>query len=390
MEMSVSLETPAVARIQGALAAQGIDACLIGMAINQLHALGRIWMGFLYVPVEGSPLAFVKRPNDWRGEGIIHFRRPEDIPALIMAGGQALPRLVALEDDDLPWSERHRLAACFPDATFANGSRLLRHLRAVKLPAEIAVMREGALRHAAVVERFHTLWKRGMTDREFANAMNYEVLKAGSLGLFRVAGRSMDVFMGSVLGGDNAAAPSPFDFALGGRGLDPSIPVGADGTALTAGMTVMADVSYNFRGYLTDLSRTLSIGDIPEEAHRLHALAIAIEDRIAALGKPGAACEALYEEALRMAAEAGAADCFMGLAQKAKFIGHGTGLVINELPVIGVRSKEVLEEGMVIALEPKFIVPGVGAVGVEDTFLVTSGGMERLTLCDRAIKKIEE
>ncbi len=388
--MNIALETPAVARIRAALAAQNIDACLIGMAINQLHAVGRIWLGFLYVPAKGAPLAFVKRPNDWSGEGIVPFRRPEDIPALLMANGLALPRLAALEDDDLPWSERHRLAICFPGAAFANGSLILRRLRAVKLPSELAVMREGALRHAAAVDRFASLWRPGMTDREFANAMSAEVLKAGSLGLFRAAGRSMDVFMGSVLGGDNAAAPSPFDFALGGRGPDPSIPVGADGTVLKPGMTVMADVSYNWHGYLTDLSRTLAIGQIPEEAHRLHALAIAIEDRVAALGKPGAGCEALYEEALRMAAEAGAEGCFMGLAQKAKFIGHGTGLVINEWPVIGARSRDVLETGMVIALEPKFIVPGVGAVGVEDTFEVTPNGMERLTLCDRAIKTIKD
>ena len=69
----------------------------------------------------------------------------------------------------------------------------------------------------------------------------------------------------------------------------------------------------------------------------------------------------------------------MGDQQKAKFIGHGTGLVINEIPVLGPRSKETLEAGMCIALEPKFVVRGTGAVGVEDTLLVTPNGMENLT-----------
>ena len=96
---------------------------------------------------------------------------------------------------------------------------------------------------------------------------------------------------------------------------------------------------------------------------------------------PGARCEDLYALALKMAEAAGLADCFMGLAQKAKFIGHGTGLVINEQPVIGARSKEILEAGMCIALEPKFVIPGTGAVGVEDTFLVTPEGMRNLTPC---------
>jgi Xaa-Pro aminopeptidase len=69
----------------------------------------------------------------------------------------------------------------------------------------------------------------------------------------------------------------------------------------------------------------------------------------------------------------------MGAQQKAKFVGHGTGIVINELPILGARSKDIMAEGMTIALEPKFVIPGTGAVGVEDTLLVTANGMENLT-----------
>ena len=106
---------------------------------------------------------------------------------------------------------------------------------------------------------------------------------------------------------------------------------------------------------------------------------------LAAAGIPGTRCEDLYALALKMAEDAGFSDCFMGGAQKAKFVGHGTGLVINEQPVLCARSKETLEAGMCIALEPKFVIPGTGAVGVEDTFLVTAGGMEGLTPCDPGI-----
>ena len=53
--------------------------------------------------------------------------------------------------------------------------------------------------------------------------------------------------------------------------------------------------------------------------------------------------------------------------------------------MLGARSKEVLEAGMCIALEPKFVIPGTGAVGVEDTFVVTPGGMENLTACDPSL-----
>ena len=191
--------------------------------------------------------------------------------------------------------------------------------------------------------------------------------------------------MGTVLAGDNGGAVSPYDFALGGAGLHPSLPVGQSGVAMKEGMSVMVDIAGNFYGYLTDCTRTFAVGRLAEKAVFAHQVSINICDAVAAAGKPGARCEDLYNLALKMAADAGLADCFMGAAQKAKFIGHGTGLVINEQPVLGARSKDVLEAGMCIALEPKFVIPGTGAVGIEDTFLVTASGMEVLTPCDREL-----
>ena len=71
-----------------------------------------------------------------------------------------------------------------------------------------------------------------MTDRQLSVEVERLVRLAGGLGIFRVFGRSMEVFMGSLLAGDNAAAPSPYDFALGGAGLDASLPVSASGSLI--------------------------------------------------------------------------------------------------------------------------------------------------------------
>ena len=78
-------------------------------------------------------------------------------------------------------------------------------------------------------------------------------------------------------------------------------------------------------------------------------------------------------------------DRFMGTVQQARFIGHGVGLEINEAPVLAPRIRQELEPGMVFALEPKIVVPGVGAVGIENTWAVTSEGVEKLTLCPEDI-----
>jgi Xaa-Pro aminopeptidase len=78
----------------------------------------------------------------------------------------------------------------------------------------------------------------------------------------------------------------------------------------------------------------------------------------------------------------------MGTKQQAKFVGHGIGIQINELPVLTPRSKELLEPNMVFALEPKYVIPGVGAVGIENSFLVTENGLEKITQFEEEIIKL--
>ena len=73
------------------------------------------------------------------------------------------------------------------------------------------------------------------------------------------------------------------------------------------------------------------------------------------------------------------ADYFMGHRSHAGFVGHGIGIEVNEAPVLAPRSKDILQAGNVIAVEPKFVIPGVGAVGVENTYIVTDKGGECIT-----------
>ena len=375
-------------RLQARVRQAGADALVVGTNVNLLYLSGRIFMGYAYLPAEGAPWFFVRRPCGLTGPNVFEIRKPEQIAEILAGAGVALPKTLLLEGDDLTFSEYTRLGAVFAGAAVSNGSGLLRQCRAVKTPYEIRIMKKTGSRHADVVMRFASVYESGMTDQAWSIEMFRLMLQAGNLGLFRIAGGSMEGFMGTILAGDNGGAVSPYDFALGGAGLHPSLPVGQSGVLLKEGMAVMVDIAGNFYGYLTDCTRTFAVGKLAPKACDAHQVSIDIQRALAAAGVPGARCADLYALALKMAEDAGLADCFMGLAQKAKFVGHGTGLVINEQPVLGARSKEVLEAGMCIALEPKFVIPGTGAVGVEDTFLVTPSGMENLTACDPAIQTL--
>lgn len=158
-----------------------------------------------------------------------------------------------------------------------------------------------------------------------------------------------------------------------------SIPVGANGTLMRPGMAVMVDMCGNFTGYMTDMTRVYSIGELPQKALDAHRCSIEIHRQLSQMGKPGVAASDLYHKAVEIAHEVGLDDYFMGHTQKAGFVGHGVGIEVNEAPVLAPRSKEVLAENQVIAIEPKFVIPHVGAVGIEDTYVVTPDGLQAIT-----------
>lgn len=372
-------------KIQQQMQLSGADACLLCVDVNLYYLTGRIYNGYFYIPAEGKPYFFVKRPAGFSGENVYYIRKPEDITDILSAAAMELPEYLWLETDVLSYNESIRLEKIFRPARLGDAGKLMRNIRKVKTAEEIEQFRISAQRHVEVYKEVRECFRMGMTDLQLQYEIEYRMRKMGSLGLFRAYGSNMDVFMGSLLAGKNAEAPSPFDFALGGRGEHSIYPLGACGVVLEEGMAVMVDMAGNYTPYMTDMTRVFSVGRLADEAYRAHRVSLDIHERVMEMARPGTACADLYREAVDIAERAGLSDCFMGTQQQAKFIGHGVGLQINELPVLTPRSQEVLEPGMVFALEPKFVIPGTGAVGIENTLLVTDSGVENLTVFEEDI-----
>ena len=375
--------------LQQALAREGGDAILITTNVNLFYVSGRIFSGAAYVRPEGDPLFFVRRPVGLKGGNVIYIRKPEEIVGHLQQRGIPMPAKLFFETDSISYNEYRRYEKIFDPRVVCNGTQLLRGVRSIKTIYEIGrIMRSGVL-HARLYERIPSLYRPGMTDTELSIEIERESRRLGSLGIFRIFGQSMEIFMGSLLAGDNADAPSPYDFALGGAGLDASLPVGGNGTPLTDGTSVMVDMGGNFTGYMTDMTRVFSVGKLTDRAYKAHDTALEIQRRIEQTAAPGVPAADLYNLAVRIAADAGLSDYFMGHRQQAGFIGHGIGIEINEAPVLAPRSKEALVPAMVFALEPKFVIPSVGAVGIENSFLVTDNGIEKLTHCEEAIVPLQ-
>lgn len=366
-------------RIQQAMQKINADGCLLTVDVNLYYTTGRIYNGYFYLPAKGAPWFFVKRPNGLTGEHVEYIRKPEQIVELFASHELKMPEKLLLEADELTYNDYIRLQKIFNPKETGNATTIMRELRRIKTPHEIEMFRISANRHAKTYAEIPECFRPGMTDLEFQYEIEKRMRKNGSIGLFRAFGAYMDIFMGSILAGENAEVPSPFDFALGGGGIDASCPLGANGTVLKEGTAIMVDMAGNYTAYMTDMTRVFSVGRLTELAYRAHQTALLIESEIENIAKPGTSCSELYEIAARITENQKLSTYFMGTKQQAKFVGHGIGIQINELPVLTPRSKEVLEPNMVFALEPKYVIPGVGAVGIENSFLVTETGLEKIT-----------
>ncbi len=373
--------------IQQAMQKAQISVCILQSATNLFYTQGRVVNGYAFIFATGEPLFFQRKPVlDANQHHTIGSRKIEEVPALLAARGLCLSGKIAVELDTLSVSEYARLQSALSLSETCNANQLMRQVRAIKTAYEIAQMRRSATLHTELYARIPALYKPGMTDYDLEVEVAYEARKQGSLGHFRIFGQSMEIHAGSVIGGDNALEASPYDFALGGAGMHPSMPVGANAMDLSSGQTVMVDIGGNYTGYMSDLSRVYSIGTLPnEQAQRAHTLSIEIHEALTQMAKPGVKASDLYVKAMQMVEQAGMKEYFMGYGQQAAFVGHGVGIEINEIPVLSARSRDVLAEGMTIALEPKFVIPGVGPVGIEDTYVVTADGLACLTTMPREI-----
>ena len=366
-------------RLHKAMAGAGIDGLLVADNADIFYLTGRVYAGFSYIPAGMAPLWFVRRPVELEGDGVVYIRKPEDMASHIVAAGLAMPRRLGLELDILSFNQAERLRSVFPGAECVDTTPMMRAMRAVKTDFEVEQMRLSGLKHEQVYRKIPKLYRVGMTDVELQVEIERISRLEGCLGVFRISGQSMEIYMGNVLAGRNADVPAPYDFAMGGRGLDPSIPGGAAGEEIKEHNAVMVDLNGNFTGYMTDMTRVFAVGSLPQEAVDAHQCSIDICRAFEREARPGVEARTLYEMCADMARERGLERYFMGHRQHAGFVGHGVGIEVNEWPVIAPRSRQILERNNTIALEPKFVIPEVGAVGIENTYVIEDTGARSLT-----------
>ena len=367
-------------RFQEMLRARGLDGALLLHAVDIYYLAATRQNGALFVPSSGGPILIVRKSlARARGESAIADVRPfppsREIAAVLGARGRLGTTLDGVPAATLEWWRSQ-----LPEAEIVDISRPLRELRSIKSPAELSALREGGRRLASVLAEVPELLREGQREVDLSVEIEYRLRKAGSLGSPRLRGFNSELYMGLALSGDSAAQPGYFDGPVVGGGLHPSYPQGSTERLIKRREPVILDWTAVFGGYVVDMTRVAAIGRLDDDFLHAFDVALAIQEEVAGGLRPGATGEALWARAKAMSEEAGLGDRFMGPpGDQARFVGHGVGLELDELPVLAPGQSAPLTVGQVVAVEPKFVLPGRGAIGIENTWVVSENGGEKLT-----------
>lgn len=375
-----------LAKFQQLLQQRQIAAALLIQNADLFYFSGSIQQGVLYVPSTGTPLYLVRKDlGRARMESglkvILPFRSPREIPDLLAEHGHPVPAVIGMELDVVPVGLFNRFQAVFPDCRFQDVSPLVRTVRAVKSDYEIEIMKDAALQVDKVYQRAKEVIREGMTDLELAAELEYTARRQGHPGILRMRGFNSELFFGHIFSGADSAVPAFVDAPLGGLGVSPASGQGASYKRIKAGEPITVDFMAAFDGYLVDQTRIFCIGGLPEQLVKAYHDMLAVQDHLKTIARPGTAWGALYDECLQLAGELGYADSFMGgKGAQVSFIGHGVGTEVDEYPFIARGFQDqLLEKNMTFAFEPKAVFPGLGAVGIENTFWVADDGLKHLT-----------
>ncbi|AFM23221.1 M24 family metallopeptidase [Desulfomonile tiedjei] len=380
-----------ISALQSLMRQNGFEGAIILQRADLFYYSGTGQDAHLFVPVEGDPLLLVRKSferavADSPLQHISEVKSFSQLKQSINGTGHGIKKL-GMELDVLPVNNFRIYEDLFPGTEIADVSPLVKINRMVKSPYELAIMKRAAELNTRMFSFVLEVLKEGMTEMELSAHLEAFYRQNGHQGFVRVRSFNQEVFYGHVMSGSNLAVPSCSVGPTGGPGTNASMPQGAGLKPIGRHEPVSIDYVGSVDGYIVDQARTFYVGEPPEKFVRAHNVAIAIQEAVVKRGLPGTAAEELYDISLEMAKEAELLEGFQGYPP-VPFLGHGVGLELDEFPVIGRKSPHILQENMVVAIEPKFIFPGEGMAGIENTFVVTASGLKRITHFDDSIQVV--
>lgn len=345
--------------------------------INQFYFTGTMQDGVLVVEKDNDSVLWVRRSyeralDESNFKNIKRMESFKDISLFTKTYDT-----LHIEKEVVPIMLYERFVKYLPFKKTMSVDKQIASVRSVKSNYELEIMKNAGKIHKKVLEDIVPyLFEEGMTEANLAAELFLTMIKEGHHGVSRFSMFDTELLLGHIGFGESSIYPTAFNGPGGNYGMGPAVPIfGSRERKLQKGDLVFIDIGCGVDGYHTDKTMTYVYkGSLSPEAVLAHKRCLDIQNHIASMLKPGSIPEEIYNTVMNDL-DNDFLENFMGFGnRKVKFLGHGIGLHIDEYPVIAKGFTEPLEEGMVIALEPKKGIENVGMVGVENTFLVTKEG----------------
>jgi len=391
MQFDVQELTGRVQKLQADLQTKEIDLAILSQNSDVFYYSGSIQPLYLVVPATGEPFALARKATTRIASDSPHlalepFSGGKDMAAILARHGLAHPCKVGFTLDTLSYNSAKRFVKLFPDAELADIAWDLRMLRVAKSDAEIAIQERAGQIMEKVPEIVRSSLEPGMTELELSALLESYFRLNGHGVIVRCRREGVETLaFGVCSSGVNSLAGTKFEGICSGKGLSAGAPYGASTDAIEEGVPVILDFGFNLDGYIIDQTRMASIGEPADGVLTAYDAMVRIEADLAGMLRPGTPWEDIYHRAVELADMGGYSDTFMGIdPEKVSFVGHGVGLELDEPPYLAPEMKFRLEAGMVLAIEPKVALPGVGVVGIEDTYVVRERGADPITTADKS------
>nr|WP_154307747.1 Xaa-Pro peptidase family protein [Metabacillus lacus] len=340
-------------KLQGSLKDLQVDGLLVTSDVNRRYLTGFTGTAGVAL-VSGEKAAFltdfryVKQAEEQiKDFQIIEHKRPLIEEAAAAAKQMGIGRL-GFEQDHLTYSTYKAYEKEMSGIELVPVSGAVEKLRLIKSPSEIKILKEAAEIADAAFQHILKFIQPGLKEVEVANELEFFMRK-------------------------NGAASSSFDMIVA-SGIRSALPHGvASSKVIEKGDFVTLDFGAYYKGYCSDITRTISVGEPKDELKKIYETVLKAQ----LLGmegiKPGMTgreADALTRDYIT---EKGYGEYF------GHSTGHGLGMEVHEGPALSVKSDTVLEPGMVVTVEPGIYVAGLGGVRIEDDTVITEYGNESLT-----------
>lgn len=381
-------------KLQKEMVAAGFDGAIVLLNSDMYYLTGTVQNSQLFVPAQGEPVLAIRKSLE-RGrkesllKNIVPMRSTRELPGILDSFGYSSFSKIGMELDVLPVNNLPSYQRVFPGVKIEDVSPLIKKIRMIKSPFEVDLLREALKVIDGAYKVVPGILREGMLEIELASLFEAAMRRGGLSGYSKMRTFNQELYLGNTCVGSNGFYPSGFDGPVGGSGMSPSHPQGAGMKIVNRNEVIYIDYTCVINGYTGDQTRIFCIGELEPKMVKAHQDALFINEEVVKSLKVGTPVENAHILALKLAEELGYKDHFMGYKEnQVRFLGHGLGLELDEMPVFAKGLKMPLEPGMTFALEPKFVFPE-GAIGTENSYVMTENGPENLSITPQNITYVD-